>query len=228
MTPQPGSPERSGIAETVAAILLEIGAVYARPDEPFTFTSGRISPVYVDCRKLIAFPRARARVMDLAVQVIEREIGFESLDAIAGGETAGIPFAAWIAERLSLPMLYVRKKPKGFGRMAQIEGELREGSRVLLVEDLATDAGSKINFCNALRSAGATVHDTLVIFHYGILPQSVERLREIGVRLHGLATWWDAVDMAERKGYFPPPVIAEVRRFLADPDGWAANRDAGA
>ena len=219
------APERRAIAETVAAILLEIGAVYARPDEPFTFTSGRVSPVYVDCRKLIAFPRARARVMDLAVRVIEQEIGFESLDAVAGGETAGIPFAAWIAERLSLPMLYVRKQPKGFGRMAQIEGDLKEGSRVLLVEDLATDAGSKINFCNALRSAGAVVHDTLVVFHYGILPQSVERLREIEVRLHGLATWWDAVDMAERKGYFPPPVVAEVRRFLADPDGWAASRD---
>ena len=134
---------------------------------------------------------------------------------VAGGETAGIPFAAWIAERLSLPMCYVRKAPKGFGRMAQIEGDLREGARVLLVEDLATDAGSKINFCNALRQAGAEVHDTLVVFHYGILPQSVERLREIGVRLHGLATWWDAIEAAEARGYFPPPVAAEVRRFPA-------------
>jgi orotate phosphoribosyltransferase len=223
-SPESRAPHSRDAARTVAAALLEIGAIYARPDEPFTFTSGRLSPVYVDIRKLIAFPRARARVMDLAVETIQREIGFEKLDAIAGGETAGIPYAAWIAERLALPMLYVRKQPKGFGRMAQIEGELREGARVLLVEDLATDAGSKINFCNALRQAGAVVHDTLVVFHYGILPQSVERLREIGVRLHGLATWWDAIEMAEEKGYFPPPVAAEVRRFLQDPDGWAASR----
>jgi orotate phosphoribosyltransferase len=211
-------------AKTTAGILLEVGAALANTDEPFTFTSGRKSPVYIDCRKLIAFPRARAKLMDLAVEMIGREIGYESLDVIAGGETAGIPFAAWIAERMALPMLYVRKEPKGFGRMAQIEGDLKEGNRVLLVEDLATDGGSKINFCKALRAAGAVVHDTLVVFHYGILPQSVESLRAIDVRLHGLATWWDVIDQAEEKGYFPPPVVAEVRRFLNDPDGWAAER----
>jgi orotate phosphoribosyltransferase len=110
--------------------------VHFSPDEPFTFTSGRKSPVYIDCRRLISFPRARRKLMDLGAEMIERNIGFESLDAIAGGETAGIPFAAWIAERLALPMLYIRKKPKGFGRMAQIEGEMNEGARVLLVEDL--------------------------------------------------------------------------------------------
>jgi len=221
------SPEARAAAETTAAILLEIGAALANTDDPFTFTSGRKSPVYVDCRKIISYPRARSRLMDLAVEMIGREIGYESLDAVAGGETAGIPFAAWIAERLSLPMLYVRKQPKGFGRMAQIEGEFKPGARVLLVEDLATDAGSKINFVNALRQAGAEVRDTLVVFHYGILPQSVQRLREIGVRLHGLATWWDVIDTAEARGYFPPPVAEEVRRFLADPDGWAAERADG-
>src|SRR5215475_3146154 len=103
-------------ARTTARILLEIEAVHFRPQQPFILTSGRASPVYIDCRKIIAFPRARAKIIDLAVATIEREIGFESLDAIAGGETAGIPFAAWIADRLGLPMLYVRKKPKGFGR----------------------------------------------------------------------------------------------------------------
>src|SRR5437773_194671 len=82
--------------------------------------------------------RARAKLMDLGVAMVERRIGHESLDAIAGGETAGIPFAAWMAERMALPMLYIRKKAKGFGRNAQIEGELPEGARVLLVEDLAS------------------------------------------------------------------------------------------
>src|SRR3546814_8269417 len=93
-----------------------------RPNDPFIFTSGRASPVYIDCRKIISFPRARAQLMDFACALIQREAGYESIDCIAGGETAGIPFAAWIAERLGLPMLYVRKKPKGFGRDAQIEG----------------------------------------------------------------------------------------------------------
>src|SRR3546814_16892712 len=93
--------------------------------------------------------------MSFAWYTIKRGAGYESIDCIAGGETAGIPFAAWIAERLGLPMLYVRKKPKGFGRDAQIEGAFREGSRVLLVEDLATDGGSKLNFVDAIRRAGA-------------------------------------------------------------------------
>ncbi len=212
-------------ARQTASILLEIGAIYANTAEPFTFTSGRRSPVYVDIRKLIAFPRARRRVMDMAADLIERDIGCESLDAVAGGETAGIPFAAWIAERMGLPMLYVRKEPKGFGRMAQIEGDLKEGARVLLVEDLASDAGSKLKFCAALRAAGAAVHDTFVVFHYGTIPQSVERLRAIDVRLHALATWWDAIAIAEEKGYFPPPVATEVRQFLTDPDGWASARN---
>src|SRR5215831_11474788 len=88
-------------AETTARILLETEAVLFRPDDPFTFTSGRLSPVYIDCRRLISFPRARKRLMDMGADLIQRKVGFEALDAIAGGETAGIPFAAWIADRLS-------------------------------------------------------------------------------------------------------------------------------
>jgi len=179
----------TAVADEAARILLEIKAAYAYDGkDPFVFTSGRKSPVYVDIRKLISFPRARSRLMDLAVQSIERAAGYESIDAIAGGETAGIPFAAWIAERMGLPMLYVRKQPKGFGRMAQIEGVLSEGQRVVLVEDLATDGGSKINFINALKTAGASVQHTFVVFHYGIFPASRTSLKELGVDLHELAT----------------------------------------
>src|ERR1700691_4730283 len=158
-------------AEPTARILLETEAVLFRPDNPFTFTSGRLSPVYIDCRRLISFPRARRKLMDLGAALIERRIGFESLDAIAGGEPAGIPFAAWIADRLSLPMLYVRKQPKGFGRNAQIEGELKDGARVLLVEDLASEGTSKLNFVRAIRQAGGRIDDAFVIFNYGIFPQ---------------------------------------------------------
>src|SRR5882762_5868994 len=163
-------------AETTARILLETKAVLFSPEKPFTFTSGRVSPVYIDCRKLISFPRARRKLMDMGTALIEREIGFESLDAVAGGETAGIPFAAWLAERMALPMLYIRKKPKGFGRGAQIEGEMAPGCRCLLVEDLATDGGSKLNFIEAIRQAEGKVADALVVFHYGIFPQSISSL----------------------------------------------------
>jgi orotate phosphoribosyltransferase len=209
-------------AETAAAILLETAAVAFRPDQPFTFTSGRKSPVYVDCRRLISFPRSRSRLMDLAVEMITRRIGFESLDAIAGGETAGIPFAAWIAERLSLPMLYIRKQPKGFGRMAQIEGVMTESARILLVEDLASEGTSKLNFIQAIRAAGGVVADTFVIFHYDIFPASVTSLQEVGVALHALATWHDVLDLAQRRGSFTPEQYRAIKSFLDAPDAWVA------
>jgi orotate phosphoribosyltransferase len=209
-------------ALAAASILLETESVHFRPDEPFTFTSGRKSPVYIDCRRLISFPRARAKLMDLGAEMIMRRIGYESLDAIAGGETAGIPFAAWIAERLSLPMLYVRKKPKGFARMAQIEGEMTEGARVLLVEDLASEGTSKINFVNAIRTAGGRIAHTFVVFHYGIFPSSVASLAAEGVQLHALATWHDVLELAHERGSFTPPQYQAIKSFLDDPEGWTA------
>ncbi len=214
-------------AEITSRILLETKSVLFSPEQPFTFTSGRSSPVYIDCRRLISFPRARRRLMDLAADLIERAIGHEALDAIAGGETAGIPFAAWIAERLSLPMLYVRKKPKGFGRNAQIEGEMAEGARILLVEDLASECTSKLNFVHAIRQAGGEIGHSFVIFNYGIFPKSMASLEAEHVTLHWLATWWDVLRVGDELGYFTPEQFAAVKAFLDDPDGWSAARGGG-
>src|SRR6266700_3207880 len=147
MTQPPSFPDKKTIAELTARMLLEVEAVRFYTDKPFIFTSGLASPVYTDCRRLISFPRVRNALMDFGVSTIARNVGFEAFDAVAGGETAGIAFAAWMAERLGLPMQYVRKQPKGFGRNAQIEGDVRAGARTLLVEDLTTDGRSKINFC---------------------------------------------------------------------------------
>ncbi len=208
-------------ARTTARILLETQSVLMRPDEPFTLTSGRKSPVYVDCRRLIAFPRARRRLMDMTAALLEERIGFESLDVVAGGETAGIPFAAWIADRLMLPMCYVRKNPKGFGRNARIEGDLQEGQRAVLIEDLATDGGSKLSFVEALRETGAECAHTFVIFHYDIFPAGIEKLRKAGVSLHSLATWWDVIAVAEEDGALGAQGMKVVRAFLEDPEGWA-------
>ncbi len=211
-------------ADITSRILLETKSVLFSPEKPFTFTSGRSSPVYIDCRRLISFPRARRRLMDLAADLIERKVGHDALDAIAGGETAGIPFAAWIAERLALPMLYVRKKPKGFGRNAQIEGEMAEGARILLVEDLASEGSSKLNFVRAIREAGGRIGHSFVIFNYGIFPKSMAALDAEGVTLHWLATWWDVLRVAQQLGYFTPEQFAAVKSFLDDPDGWSALR----
>jgi orotate phosphoribosyltransferase len=206
----------------VADILLEIKAVNFRPEQPYTLTAGWASPVYIDCRKLISYPRARRKITELARHEIEESIGHESLDAVAGGETAGIPYAAWIADALMLPMQYVRKKPKGFGRMAQIEGDLGEGQRVILVEDLASDGGSKLLFVKALRDAGAVCNHCFVVFFYGAFPGAIDSLAAEGIALHYLCTWHDVLAAAEAGRYFPPAAIAGVRAFLENPVAWSA------
>ncbi|MBN9080837.1 MAG: orotate phosphoribosyltransferase [Rhizobiales bacterium 62-17] len=214
--------DKSVIAHEAAKMLLEIKAVHFYQEKPFFFTSGWASPVYIDCRKIISYPRLRSALMDFAASTIVRDIGYESIDNIAGGETAGIPFAAWISDRLLLPMQYVRKKAKGFGRNAQIEGEVVEGARTLLVEDLATDGRSKVNFCQALREAGAKVDHCFVLFYYDIFPKSRELMEELNVNLHYLTTWWDVLKVAKDSGHFEPKVLAEVESFLNAPAQWSA------
>ena len=214
--------DRKVIAREAAKTLLEIKAVHFFKEKPFVFTSGWASPVYIDCRKIISYPRLRSGLVDFATATILRDVGYESLDNVAGGETAGIPFASWIADRLMLPMQYVRKKAKGFGLNAQIEGEVTVGARTLLVEDLATDGRSKVNFCQALRAAGATVDHCFVFFYYDIFPNSRELLRDLGVNLHYLTTWWDVLAVARESGHFPPQTLAEVEGFLHEPAKWSA------
>jgi orotate phosphoribosyltransferase len=216
------TPEQKKAALTTARILLEIKAINFRPEEPYILTSGWASPVYVDCRKVISFPRARAKISELMSNAILREVGYESTEAIAGGETAGIPYAAWVSDRLALPMLYIRKKPKGFGRNAQIEGDFKEGDRVVLVEDLASDGASKVNFVNALRSAGAKIDHSFVVFFYGVFPGALKSLEEIGVGMGYLANWWDVLEVVEQEGQFDRRAIEEVRSFLHDPVQWSS------
>jgi orotate phosphoribosyltransferase len=216
------TPDKAFIAETTARMLLEVKAVLFWEDKPFIFTSGWASPVYIDCRKLIFYPRIRAQLIDFAAATLARDAGYEQFDVIAGGETAGIPYAAWLAERLALPMQYIRKKPKGFGRNAQIEGDLRDGARTLLVEDLTTDGRSKINFCTALRDAGAVVEHVYVNFYYDIFPQSKQILADLKVRLHYLATWWDVLAVVKKDAYLGAAQIAEVEKFLKAPAEWSA------
>lgn len=216
------TPEQKQAGLTTARILIEINAINFRPEEPYILTSGWASPVYIDCRRVISFPRARRKITELASAAIEREVGYESLAAVAGGETAGIPYAAWISDKLGLPMLYVRKKPKGFARNAQIEGFVPDGSRVVLVEDLASDGASKVNFCNALRNAGLQVSHTFVVFFYGVFPGALKSLEEIGIHMHYLANWWDVLEVAETEGHFGKAALDEVRKFLHDPIQWSA------
>ena len=229
MTPPPAtidpsrSPRQLATGRTVAEILLTIKAVNFRPEDPYKLTAGWASPVYIDCRKLISFLPERRTAMDLARVELEENVGRANIDSVAGGETAGIPYAAWISDALSVPMQYVRKKPKGFGRNAQIEGDFKEGQRIVLVEDLASDGGSKLVFAKALRDAGAICEHVFVVFFYGAFPGALETLAAEGLTLHYLCTWRDVLAVAEERKSFSPPAIAGVKDFLADPVGWSVK-----
>lgn len=220
-------PDKAEIARLTASMLLEIEAVHFNAREPFILASGLPSPTYIDCRKLISFPRIRTTLMDFLTVTVMREAGFEAFDNVAGGETAGIPFGALVAERMALPMTYVRKKPKGYGRDAQIEGVMTEGQRVLLVEDLTTDGGSKLKFVDAIRKTGAECGHTAVIFSYGIFPDTEANLAAHGVKLHHLCTWWDVLAEARDRGSFDAETLGEVETFLNAPRAWQeANKPA--
>ena len=229
MTPPPAtidpsrSPRQLATGRTVAEILLTIKAVNFRPEDPYKLTAGWASPVYIDCRKLISFLPERRTAMDLARVELEENVGRANIDSVAGGETAGIPYAAWISDALSVPMQYVRKKPKGFGRNAQIEGDFNEGQRIVLVEDLASDGGSKLVFAKALRDAGAICEHVFVVFFYGAFPGALETLAAEGLTLHYLCTWRDVLAVAEERKSFSPAAIAGVKDFLADPVGWSVK-----
>jgi len=214
-------PDKKMIAELTAKMLWEIEAVHFSANEPYTFTSGLKSPVYIDCRKLISYPRIRSAVSDFGCATVMRDAGFEKYDVVAGGETAGIPYAAFIAERLGLPMIYIRKKPKGFGRNARIEGDLKPGQRVLFVEDLTTDGGSKIGFADAIREAGAEVTDTFSVFYYGIFKDAPKTLKKHGMNLHYLCTWEDVLTVAKKEKLFDAKTLKSVKEFLDKPLAWS-------
>ncbi|WP_166415876.1 orotate phosphoribosyltransferase [Cochlodiniinecator piscidefendens] len=220
-------PDQKTIAQLTAKMLLDIKAVHFNATEPFTLASGLPSPTYIDCRKLISYPRIRSTLMDFLTCTVMRDAGLEAFDNIAGGETAGIPFAALVAERMALPMTYVRKKPKGYGRNARIEGAMTEGERVLLVEDLTTDGGSKLSFVDAIRDTGATCDRTAVIFYYGIFPETEKTLGDHGVGLSYLCTWWDVLAEARRSNSFDTATMDEVEKFLNAPREWQEARQKG-
>jgi len=216
------SDNRENRARITAKMLLEIDAIHFNYQKPFTLTSGIRSPVYIDCRKIISYPKIRSTLIDFCADIILEDIGLDQIDSLVGGETAGIPFAAFLSNRLDLPMHYIRKKPKGFGKDSQIEGDKIAGKRVILIEDLTTDGGSKIKFCNALRSAEAKVENTIVIFYYNIFPSIPTKLNKIGLKLHYLASWWDILKLFKDEGTdWSNETLSQIEQFLTAPLEWS-------
>lgn len=203
-------------AKAAARIVLDAGAVYMRAGrEPFFFSSGWASPIFIDIKRLISLPEARQRLVGLGLDVIEAEIGSEKFDQIAGCELAGVPFAAIIADRLELPLVVALKQARGFGRLAQCEGEFGPRARTLLIDDVTTDGRTKATFKAALERAQAQVVAIFVFLNYRIFPGTPQ--------IVSLMTLADIVAVAERHGRFEADALREVRDFAANAPDWSAR-----
>jgi orotate phosphoribosyltransferase len=192
-------------SQQVAAALLASGVIRFYEGEPFTFTSGLKSPVYVNIRGLLSAPQ-RDEVIRIWCEGLAG-LADHQFDVAVGGETAGIPYAAFVASRTGQPMAYVRKKTKDFGMKNQIE-------------DLTTDGGSKIAFVDVMRAAGATVSLTTSVFYYGIYPETAGRLAEHDLSLFYLCDWSDVLQSGAAAGYFDARQRDELAAFLSNPEGW--------
>jgi orotate phosphoribosyltransferase len=209
-----------GLTTTVARALIEAGCVQFRVDEPFRLPSGWTSPVYMDCRRLISFPKLRHALVGESLRLLRERGCLEGIDAIVGAESSGIAMAAWIADALQLPMQYVRKKAKGLGLSTQIEGVIETGDRVLLIDDLMAAGESKREFCRALHEVGAKMKDIFVVFDYGVFP-TAGMLDRWGVSVHSLANWHDVLVAARSDGLVDERSLNELEAFLKDPVAWS-------
>ncbi len=206
------------IAEMASLFLWHHKAVQVNEKEPFRLASGEFAPIYINCRLLISFPSTRDILIGLARYLCqERPV---ECDCVAGGETAGIPFAAWLAEKLNKPLVYVRKKRKDYGGGQLLEG-IAQG-KVLLVEDLMTDGGSKIGFIEGIREAGCTVSDCLVIVDRE--QEGAQKLAEMGVTVHSLVGLSTCLEIGQAMGLLSNDSFEEVKRYLEDPSAWNLKR----
>ncbi|MDD5819606.1 MAG: orotate phosphoribosyltransferase, partial [Bacteroidales bacterium] len=184
--------------QLIAKELLKIGAVFLRPQEPFTWASGIKSPIYCDNRLTLSYPETRDKVENGLASLVKTY--FPDCEALMGTSTAGIAHAALTAQILSLPMGYVRGEAKSHGRTNRIEGKLEKGQKVVVVEDLISTGGSVIEVVNALREEGAEVLGVVSIFTYGIR-KGLERLAGAGVENHSLSNLDSLVEVAAEMGY---------------------------
>lgn len=204
-------------ATQISALLLEIGAIKLSPENPFTWSSGWKSPVYCDNRLALSFPEKRSYIKEALTLAVQTN--FSDAESIAGVATAGIAQGALVADRLSLPFLYVRPKPKDHGMQNLIEGKIVQGQKVVLVEDLVSTGGSSIKAAEALRDAGFNVIGMVAIFTYGF-ETAVSNFRDAGIRLVCLSDFSHLIQEAVRLNYMDPGQLDFVAKWRQDPGNW--------
>lgn len=201
----------------IATHLLRIGAVSLQPNEPFTWSSGLKSPIYCDNRLTLAYPNVRSAIADGLVELIRTH--FSNVEAIAGTATAGIPHAAWVSERMNLPMCYVRNQAKGHGKGKQIEGKVDKGQKVVVVEDLISTGGSSLNAVRALREAGCQVLGIVAIFTYG-LEKAKQAFAENNVEVYTLTDYDTLIETAVELGVVTEQDLTTLRKWRENPEEW--------
>lgn len=211
------------IEREIAHDLLSIGAVFLRPDDPFTWASGIHSPIYCDNRLTLTAPAVRTHVEEGLADLIRRE--FPDAEVLMGTSTAGIAHAAIVGHLMDLPMGYVRSGHKDHGRGNQIEGKLEKGQKVVVVEDLISTAGSCIEVVDVLREAGAEVLGVASIFTYG-LQKGVDRLAEVRIINHSLSNFDAVCEVAAEEGKIKPEDIRRLKQFRSDPsdESWMSSK----
>lgn len=205
----------------IAKLLLEIKAVTLNLKQPYRYTSGILSPIYCDNRLLISYPEKRKAIIKAFLELIqENKLSF---DIVAGTATAGIPHAAWIADRLNKPMVYVRPNAKEHGKQNQIEGRLKEGQTALVVEDLISTGNSSVNAALALREQGVNVTDCIAIFNYE-LAESAQKFFEAEIQSLSLCDFPTLIEVAAKEGYINEIEKSKALEWNEDPMHWGKNQ----
>ena len=218
MTPREHTTETN---RSIASGLLDIGAVSLRIDPPYTWASGRLSPIYCDNRLLISFPERRKKVTAGFKDLLE-QLGWKP-EIVAGTATAGIPHAAWLASSLDLPMIYVRGSSKQHGKQNRVEGRLDSGKQVVLIEDLISTGSSSIEAAKAIVESGAELFGVAAIFTYG-LEAATQRFSEAGMNYAALTSFDELIQLALENGSISQPDIEILMEWQRDPAGWSISR----
>ncbi len=204
-------------SETVAKLLLELNAVTLSPKKPFKYASGILSPVYTDCRVLMAYPDQRSLIRDFYIDAIKQS--GVSFDVVAGTATAGIPHAAWIADKLNLPMVYVRGKAKDHGKENLMEGIIKKGQKVIVIEDLISTGESAINSVNAIRQAGGEITTVFAIITYGF-KQAEDNFLSNHLEMVSLTNFQEVVKQAQEMKYINEEDLQTILDWVSDPTDW--------
>lgn len=208
-------------SQRVAKALLDIHAVTLNPDQPFTWASGLKSPIYTDNRLTISYPEVRQAIFNGMVEQIK--LHFSEADVIAGTATAGIPHAAWVAQNMEIPMIYVRTKPKDHGQGKQIEGVLKEGQKVVVIDDLISTGGSVLNAVRAVNNSGGKVIGVVSVFTYD-LPAAEQNFMANGLKYYSVTDYMTLIKVAKENNQISADHLKSLQEWRKDPLSWSKKQ----